>query len=414
MSTMNDPGIERIFAVYKPGTIRLVGGCVRDFILGKNVHDLRPALKKNEGSFKSGNGYDIDFASIYTPEESMSILDKAGIKHFDTGSRFGTITAHLYHKNYEITTLRKDISSDGRKANVLFTKNWEEDSKRRDFTFNALYMDHNGQIYDYHNGISDLKTKKIKFIGDAAKRIQEDYLRILRFFRFVMQLSCSFDPEALEAIKQNNEGIKQLSSERIYQEFSKILVLSNFNSHGKIFAENVLKVLDNQIDISDLLAFKEGGSYTQRFIIMCRANAKQITKWHSILKHSASLKASISEVISMLNMIKNSNYHELVIADLAHPNILKEAKDIASFYGRITKDFELKLYNYIEIHDKIPDFPLSGADLLANGFTEGKIIGVYLKKAKIIWIDSQFTIDKKNLLQEIIKLLASKDQNSLY
>lgn len=188
---------------------RFVGGCVRDFVLG-----LKPS--------------DIDIATVAKPSEVISIFDKSNIKIIPTGIQHGTVMVILGSSNYEITTLRKDIKCYGRQADVLFTKSFEEDSKRRDFTFNALYMDVFGRIYDFHNGINDLENKKVRFIGDPALRIKEDYLRILRYYRFLSKFPEVIENyEYTEIITGLSGNLAHISKPRIHDEFIKILATKN-------------------------------------------------------------------------------------------------------------------------------------------------------------------------------------------
>ena len=147
------------------GEARIVGGAVRDYILNKNIKD-------------------VDIASTFEPADLTKILESQNIKVIPTGIDFGTVTAIFKEKPYEITTLRKDINCDGRHAKISYTNDWQEDAARRDFTFNALYMDVNGKIYDYFKGQEDLAKGIVRFIGNANERIKEDYIRILRMFRF--------------------------------------------------------------------------------------------------------------------------------------------------------------------------------------------------------------------------------------
>ena len=197
--------------------VRFVGGCVRKTLCAETVDD-------------------IDLATSLKPDEVKKRLAKNEIKAIDTGISHGTITAILNKIKFEITTLRQDVSTDGRHANVEFTSNWEEDALRRDFTINAIYADSEGQIFDPLNGIDDLKNGEVKFIGLPRERIQEDYLRILRYFRFFTQYSkIDHDQEIIQSIKQNINGLNKISNERIFDELKKILSLKNvynlFNNH---------------------------------------------------------------------------------------------------------------------------------------------------------------------------------------
>ena len=158
-------------------------------------------------------------------------LIKKVYKVIDTGISHGTVTATLNNKKFEITTLRKDVSTDGRHAKVQFTSNWEEDASRRDFTINAIYADIEGRIFDPLNGMSDLQNGIIKFIGSPEERIQEDYLRILRYFRFFVQYSkTDYDQKIIRTIKQYINGINKISNERIFDELKKIITLKNVYS----------------------------------------------------------------------------------------------------------------------------------------------------------------------------------------
>jgi tRNA nucleotidyltransferase/poly(A) polymerase len=183
---------------------RIVGGSVRDFIAGKTISD-------------------IDMATTAHPMEIIDICARTGLMVLPTSPRHGSVTIRHNNKSYEVTTLRQDVKTFGRDAEVEFSKSFEMDSNRRDFSINAIYMDKKGKIYDYHSGIEDIRSGKIRFIGDAQKRISEDYLRILRYFRFVAVYgNYKCNPEYLDIITKLKGHIKILSSERIIAELLKI------------------------------------------------------------------------------------------------------------------------------------------------------------------------------------------------
>ena len=189
----------------------LVGGAVRNALLNFPVSD-------------------IDIATTALPQEVIEILKKNEISTIPTGIKYGTVTAIFKKIPYEITTLREDIQTFGRKAVVKFSKSFEEDSKRRDFTINAIYMNKNSEIFDFHHGLDDISTRNIRFIGDARKRIREDYLRILRYYRFVAKYGdYRFNPEYLSIINDLKNEMHILSSERIIGEFLKIFEKPIFN-----------------------------------------------------------------------------------------------------------------------------------------------------------------------------------------
>ena len=192
--------------------IRLVGGAVRDLMLGRAPKD-------------------IDLASDATPQKMQDILSNAGIKTVPTGIEHGTITAVLNGEPFEITTLRSDDKTDGRKAEVSFITNWKEDARRRDLTYNAMSIDFDGRLYDYFDGMNDLQNKVSKFVGDPQERIKEDYLRILRYFRFQSKIANPvWDDETIQAIKSNVLGLRKVSAERVWQEIAKMLMGNNLDA----------------------------------------------------------------------------------------------------------------------------------------------------------------------------------------
>ncbi|CAC5405693.1 cca [Mytilus coruscus] len=189
--------------------LRIAGGAVRDLVL-----DMIP--------------HDIDFATTATPTQMKEMFNIEEIRMInDSGEKHGTITARINDKeNFEVTTLRIDVVTDGRRAEVEFTKDWQLDANRRDLTINAMFLGFDGTIYDYFNGVEDLKNRRVKFVGDPVSRIQEDYLRILRYFRFygrIAEKANDHEESTLNAIKENASGMKIISGERIWMELKKIL-----------------------------------------------------------------------------------------------------------------------------------------------------------------------------------------------
>lgn len=199
----------KIFNQNNQDNLRLVGGAIRNKLMNKKINDY-------------------DFATKFNPREIIVILNQNNIKYLTIGEKHGTITAIINNKKFEITTLRLDTEPDGRHSVVEFIDSYQDDAKRRDLTFNALYLDYQKNLYDYFNGITDLKKKMVKFIGEPEKRIQEDCLRILRFFRFFSNYGIFLDYKSLEGCKKYKENLRQLSKERIKHEFYQILVSTNF------------------------------------------------------------------------------------------------------------------------------------------------------------------------------------------
>ena len=222
--------------------VRYVGGCIRKIIKKETVDD-------------------IDLATNLTPSEVCDALRKKDINFYETGVEHGTITAIIDEYKYEITSLRKDVTTDGRHAKVEFSLDWKEDAARRDFSINSIYSDKEGNLFDPFNGKKDLESGSINFIGEAENRIKEDYLRILRYVRFFLNYSNqSHDPKIIKIIKKNIEGVAQLSSERLLDEFKK---LTSSNGFIKIFKDKVsLEIIEIIFpQLKNLQNFKKLNSY---------------------------------------------------------------------------------------------------------------------------------------------------------
>ena len=378
--------------------IKFVGGCVRKAICGEIIDD-------------------IDLATSLKPEEIKLRLSKKNIKIIDTGISHGTITVILNNKKFEITTLRQDVSTDGRHANVEFTSSWQEDASRRDFTINAIYSDIEGRIYDPFNGISDLQNGNVIFIGSPEERMQEDYLRILRYFRFFTQYSKkNYDESIIRSIKKHINGINKISNERIFDELKKILKLENLYN---LFSEDSSK----EIILNIFPQFK----YYERLKQLSKLNHKLINKYDNYLvlaliildqsdnydyfchkyKISKKIKSrfkNISENYEKLNDNKFYNYEN--IKKLVY--LLGKEYVIDLLLFSLCTNLKIKnvdfenLINYVENY-KIPKFPLSGDDLKEHGYKTGEMIGKKLKSLEEEWIKNNFIMKKKELEKFIIK-----------
>ena len=210
--------------------ILFVGGCVRQNILKEQVED-------------------IDLATNLNPDEVINCLNKNNIKFIDVGKKYGTITAIIEKRKFEITSLRKDVKTDGRYAEVKYCKNWREDANRRDFTFNSIYSNLNGELFDPFNGKDDLLNGSVKFIGNSTTRIKEDYLRILRYIRFFLIYSKNNHSEEIQKIiKQNINGINKISSDRLISELKKIFLSKGFFKIPKDqFSKEIIQLIFPQI-----------------------------------------------------------------------------------------------------------------------------------------------------------------------
>lgn len=363
--------------------ILLVGGCVRNTLLDKPVED-------------------IDFASLRKPDEVTEILEKNGVKVIPTGLQHGTITAVLNDKTFEITTLRHDRETDGRHALVEFTDSWLEDAKRRDFTLNTLLMDAKGNIYDpLGQGIEDLKNRKIRFVGKPAQRIEEDHLRILRFFRFTALYGDTFDEEGLKACAQAASSIKRLSKERITQEFFKIMASdAPYDVLSKMFEHGVLKELDF-VDYD--------GEFLKHF---CTFQSRySLNALSARLFVMASLRfeniAAMGNYILFPNVFLKDMKHihgALQLPDLSCDHAVKrciylygraitaQALIIELVQDRVMSGYAPTALGVIQNWD-VPDFPLSGEDLIKRGMTPGPELGKELTRLENQWIENDFKLD---------------------
>ena len=376
-----------------------VGGCVRKFLTNEDIDD-------------------IDIATIFTPHELKEKFKDTEFKVIATGIEHGSVTVVLNSSKFEITTLRQDIKTDGRHAEVSFTNNWKDDSNRRDFTINAIYMDRKGKIYDPQNGKEDLKNSQVKFIGMPTSRIEEDYLRIIRFIRFsIYYKNKQSEPKIIEAVKLNLNGIKNLSKERILNELYKIFKLKNIN----ILLEN--KELKNIF----LVAFPEF-KYLDRLEKILPFFKKNILFQFSEIifsillidekdnyqyfchKYTVSNKLKKDLSFTAKNYILFKEEKNYFKKDLKK-NVYKLGKDnikklLGFIYCAETK-FSTKLFNNIieEINKiDIPIFPFNGQYLIDQGVVDGKKIGKALKELEEEWIQKDFDLKAKEVISIVDKV----------
>ncbi len=278
------------------GKARVVGGAVRDALMEREVGD-------------------IDLATSLPPDKAIQNLNAAGIKTAPTGLAHGTVTAIVDRKGYEITTLRRDAETDGRRAKVIFTDNWEEDGSRRDFTMNALYADTEGNVVDYFEGLEDAKAGRVKFIGDARARIREDVLRILRFFRFYAWFGKGeADKEALEACRDLAALIPNLSAERIAKEFMKLLG-----------ADNPLPALKLMEGAGALSQFMPAPADFTRLQTLLEAESAHKARQTALVRLAALLPQDESAAYGFAQRLKFSNRDAATLCTLAGlPAIMRE------------------------------------------------------------------------------------------
>ncbi|MCC3859594.1 CCA tRNA nucleotidyltransferase [Pseudemcibacter aquimaris] len=362
------------------GHAKIVGGAVRDALF--NIF-----WKK-----KRAIG-DIDIASRLTPDVNMERLEKAGIKVIPTGIDHGTVTAVINKKHFEITTLRSDVSTDGRHAEVEFTDDWIEDAKRRDFTINAFYLDLDGTVYDPLGGFDDLKRAKIRFIGDAKKRIEEDALRILRLFRFSSEFDVGgVDEEGLLASVELKSMIRELSGERIWQELSKILLSKRVMQSIPVLAVVGLldEILPGHVGYDKFLKYVKRAKKLDIHDAIGRLSLL-LADSHDDIKDAVShLRLSNKDRDRLLSFIADYPKHDLNAVTLRRM-MYSFGKDVViqNLLKRGSMD-EKTLYYINEYH--IPELPYSGKDLIAEGWNAGPELGMELKRREQLWIDADFVV----------------------
>ena len=374
---------------------RFVGGCVRKHLSNEKIDD-------------------IDIATILTTDQIREKFKDTSLKIVDTGIKHGTVTLVSDKHKLELTTLRKDIKTDGRHAEVEYTDDWRQDSERRDFTINAIYLDINGKIFDPQMGKTDLKNKIVKFIGDPQKRIEEDYLRIIRFIRFKIMYDISVEQSTIKAIQQNLDGIKKISKERILIELLKILDLPNFleiNKSGNlreifsmIFPEflylnrldrlkKVYKQSELNRDILLAVLLIDGKDNHEYFLHKYNASNKIIEMLKKFNKHLIELKND--KDFFEKNLTKNIYFFGkkyLIALNLINFSINAKVKSY---------DFSETLNKILKT--KVPIFSIDGELLKQKGMKEGQSLGNVLKELEKEWVNNNFKISNDRI-DEIIKI----------
>lgn len=384
-------GTQEIVDVIQNGgfEIRFVGGCVRNVLLDLDFDD-------------------IDFVTTATPQKVLELLRLKKIHVVETGIKHGTVTAFIKKNSFEITTARKDAICDGRYAIVEFTTSFEEDAKRRDFTINAISMSGKGEIFDYYDGLDDLKKGIIRFVGNPEDRIIEDSLRILRLFRFYSYYGKVIDERSLNACKQMADKIQILSAERIRSEFGKILISPNLINAINLMFEN--RVLQQFVQVKSLNL-----DFLENLIKNCQENSIEIYALRNFItiiysqnvKYNNWIKSKkeLSYLSKMLELDLEANFDtnnlKAELYKLGKEIFLEKYLLLLSFDQN--RDFKIN-YSYVK-KVQMPLFPLKGEDLIILGIKPGLLIGKLLKFAEEAWINSGFQYNKKELLIIIKKKL---------
>ncbi|KAH8264211.1 hypothetical protein KR038_004504 [Drosophila bunnanda] len=390
------PELEALVGLFKKYNyeLRIAGGAVRDILMS-----IPPK--------------DIDFATTATPDEMKAMFEKEEVRMIHAnGEKHGTITPRINDKeNFEVTTLRIDIRTDGRHADVVYTTDWQLDANRRDLTINSMFLGFDGTVYDYFFGYDDLQERRVIFVGDADIRIKEDYLRILRYFRFYGRIAKdakNHDEATLGTIKENAEGLARISGERIWMELKKIVV-GNFGS--ELLLEMHRCKLFEHIGLPANPNFEE-------FKRLCGV-LEQFEKPHYPILYMSGLLHSVEDVMELHKRLKLSAYER----DLAR-FILQQREKVDTEYT-ILRDYQklclhqyvnrdyvqelLKYSNKVDLYYQLkawvkPDFPIKGNVLNGHGIKEIRL-GFVLNELKILWADSDFKLTADELLRQLPDIL---------
>ncbi|MGP1396344.1 MAG: CCA tRNA nucleotidyltransferase [Inquilinaceae bacterium] len=385
----SDPSVEAVIGALETagGAPRFVGGCVRDRLLGRSVAD-------------------IDVASVLPPTAAMAALKDAGLRVVPTGIDHGTITAVAAGRAIEVTTLRRDVSTDGRHAVVAFTDDWREDAARRDFTMNALSADRDGRVYDYFDGVADARAGRVRFIGRAADRIAEDVLRILRFFRFYAHYGTAPpDAEALEACRRMASAVPGLSAERIRNEVLKLLTAPDPAPAWRLMVETGVAVhaVGGNGDVGRL----------SRLIALAPTS-------DPVLR----LRALLPDATDLAERLRLSTAERDRLAALAHLRVHPDMDDDAlrralHRHGAGTFGDAVLLAwaagpsaaGFARLTGAAQDWrpqtlPVGGGDVLALGIEPGPAVGRLLAAVEEWWIGSGFTADRNACLSELRRRVA--------
>ena len=376
-------------------TARFVGGCVRKYLTNDKIDD-------------------IDIATILSAEEIKEKFKDTNFKVIETGIKHGTVTLITDNFRLEITTLRKDVETDGRHAKVEYVNDWQLDSERRDFTINSIYLDINGNIFDPQMGVIDLKNNNVKFIGDPQKRIEEDYLRIIRFIRFKIMYDNKVEPTTNDAIKQNLNGIKKISKERILIELLKILDLKNFiNINKSVYLKEIFTLIFPEFDKLNRL---------NRLTKIC--NHSQINKelllavllidennTHEYFAHKYNISNNLRDKLYLLandfNLLEeNKNFFTKDLEKNIYFNDKNHLINLNILSFVINEKIKLKDFNETLnriLKSKTYQFTIDGKYLIENGMQPGSLMGKVLKEIEEEWISNNFKI-KKDRIKEIIRL----------
>ncbi|GIR05593.1 MAG: poly(A) polymerase/tRNA-nucleotidyltransferase [Candidatus Pelagibacterales bacterium] len=391
-----------LFETYQKNSIFVVGGAIRDALLNREITD-------------------IDFATSLEPKTITEILNKENIKFIDVGINHGTVTAIINERKFEITTFRNDIFTDGRHAQVSFSNSLEEDALRRDFTINAMYLDKSGNLIDPTDGKKDLENRVVRFIGNPDERIKEDYLRILRYFRFLALFGdISPDAEVMKTISANLDKLSVVSKERQWNELKSILSLTAPNN--AISAMSEIGLLDDYFN---------GIGINDAFVNLIEIESRISLSIDPILRLSTLIENSLDKantIIKKLPLSKSESTDLLKLSTLNKKIVsymsMKEVRYLLYLLGRDgfqkqilvnwAKDTNNKnevnwrsLYEVAQSWEK-PSFALTAKDVINMGISQGPMVGDILKEVEDWWAENDFIDDKFSLIERLKAIVQSK------
>lgn len=372
MQTLLDQSIPlrnlRAIFVSRGFDLWVVGGACRDTMLGLDPKD-------------------IDLATSATPDEQVAIYSENDIRYIATGLQHGTLTVVL-DQPYEITSLRTETDHDGRHATVAYTRDLSEDLGRRDLTINAMALSFDGEIIDPFGGAADLAASRVRFVGVAEERMNEDYLRILRFFRFHARFAgeAPIDQDAVEAIRQTRQGLGMISVERIWSEMSRIIsgpaAIPTLRQMIDMALFEIIQMPYGRFD--DLSLAIDAGITDSAALMGCFLSEDQATglaqmwKWSKAEKDRAVFMARNTSMA-----VSNDTLRSMLVDNVARDWVV----DLSRFYG------------LEDVSDwQAPVFPITGADLIANGVTPGPAMGTILQTMRRQWKDSDYVLSREELL----------------
>jgi poly(A) polymerase len=407
---LKDADLQSLLAALSEGgeEARIAGGAVRNTLLGEAVSD-------------------IDIATTTLPDETERRARAAGFRTVPTGKEHGTITVVINGRGFEVTTLRADVETDGRHARVVFGKDWKRDAERRDFTINALYARADGEVVDLVSGLADLDSRMLRFIGDADARIREDYLRILRFFRFFAWYGKGRpDADGIRASARLKDGLSRLSAERVWAELKKLLsapdpsrallwmrqagvltaVLPESEKwgidaiHGLVAAERDLGwEVDPLLRLASIIPPDDEkiAALAER-LRLSKADAAKLSGWAaSVPAHHSTSDLALSK-LAYAGDVSGLTYR------LKHALASARARAAQEDGALLEAGGYARLLRYIENWQK-PEFPVKGSDFLALGAAAGPQLGECLKTLEAEWLDSGFRLERDALLERAAQLV---------